>query len=112
MKMKKAQILMNKTVYSGLSILDLSKTVIHEFWYDYLKPKLAKTCYMNIKSVIAHLKIDDIYKDIEEKVEKLFDAFNFEIDGPLPIRKYKKVIELMKDELDVLITKKFIVLRT
>ena len=37
--MKKAQILMNKPVYLGLSILDLSKTVMYEFLYDYPKPK-------------------------------------------------------------------------
>ena len=38
--MRKTQILMNKPVYLGLSILDLSKTVMHEFWYDYVKPKI------------------------------------------------------------------------
>ena len=39
MKMRKTQIIMNKLVYLGLSILDLSKTVMYEFWYDYVKPK-------------------------------------------------------------------------
>ena len=37
--MRKSQILRNKPVYLGLSILDLSKTVMHEFWYDYVKPR-------------------------------------------------------------------------
>ena len=49
-EMRKTQILMNKPVYLGLSILDLSKTVMHEFWYDFVKPKYgenAKLCYMN-----------------------------------------------------------------
>ena len=41
-EMRKTQILMNKTVYLGLSILDLCKTVMYEFWYDYVKPKYAK----------------------------------------------------------------------
>ena len=41
--MRKTQILMNKPVYLGLSILDLSKTVMYEFWYDYVKPKYGKT---------------------------------------------------------------------
>ena len=36
--MKKTQILVNKPVYSGLLILDISKTVMYEFWYDYIKP--------------------------------------------------------------------------
>ena len=51
---------MNKPVYLGLSILDLSKTVIYEFWYDYVKPKYgenAKRCYMNTDSFIVHVKI-------------------------------------------------------
>ena len=38
-EMRKTQILMNNPVYLGLSILDLSKTVMHEFWYDYVNPK-------------------------------------------------------------------------
>ena len=46
-EMRKTQILMNKLVYLGLSILDLSKTVMYEFWYDYVKPNYgenAKLC--------------------------------------------------------------------
>ena len=52
-EMKKTQILMNKPVYLGLSILDLSKTVMYEFWYDYVKPKYgenAKLCNMDTDS--------------------------------------------------------------
>ena len=54
---------MNKPLYLGLSILDLSKTVIYEFWYDYVKLKYrenAKLCYMNTGSFIVHVKTDDI----------------------------------------------------
>ena len=63
-EMKKTQITMNKPVYLGLSILDLSKTEMHDFWYDYVKPKYgenAKLCYMDIDSFIVHIKTDDIY---------------------------------------------------
>ena len=62
-EMRKIQILMNKPVYLGLSILDLSKTVMYEFWYDYVKPQYgenAKLCYMNTDSFIVHVKTDDI----------------------------------------------------
>ena len=55
--------LMNKPVYLGLSILDLSKTVLYEFWYDYLKPKYGenvKRCYMDTDSFIVNVKTDDI----------------------------------------------------
>ena len=84
---------MNKPVYLGLSILDLSKTVMYELLYNYVKPKYGeneKLCYMDTDSFIVHVKTDDIYKDIEEDVEKRFDTFNFEINRPLPIGKNKK----------------------
>ena len=84
---------MNKPVYLALPMLDLSKTVIYEFWYDYVKPKYgenAKFCYMNTDSFIVHVKIDDIYKDIAEDVETRFDTSDFELGRPLPIGRNKK----------------------
>ena len=84
-EMRKTQILMNKPVYLGLPILDLSKTVMHEFWYDYVKPKYCenvKICYMGTDSFIVHVKTDYIYKDIAEEVEPRFDTSYFEIDRP------------------------------
>ena len=113
-EMRKTQILMNKPVYLGLSILDLSKTVMYEFWYDYVKPKYgenAKLCYMDTDSFIVHVKTDDIYKDIAEDVETRFDTSNFEIDRPLPKGKNKKVIGLIKDESGGQIMKEFVGLR-
>ena len=70
--MKKTQVLMNNPVYLGLSILDLSKTVMYGFWYDYIKPKYggkAKLCYMNTGSFIAHVKTD-IFTEILQKMLK------------------------------------------
>ena len=113
-EMKKTQILMNKPVHLGLSILDLSKTVMYEFWYDYLKPKYgenAKLCYMDTDSFIVYVKTDNIYKDIAEDAEKIFDTSNFEIDKPLPKEKNEKVIGLIKDELGGQIMKNFVGLR-
>ena len=106
---------MNKPVYLGLSILDLSKTVMYEFLYDYVKPKYgenAKLCYMDKDRLIVRIKTDDIYKGIAEDFETRFDPSNFQIDRPLPKGKNKKVIGLMRDELDGQIMKEFIGLRT
>ena len=67
--MKRRRILMNKLVYLGLSTQAISKTVMYEFWYDYLKPKYgenARLCYMDTDSFIAYIKADYIYKDIAE----------------------------------------------
>ena len=84
-EMRKTQILMNKSVYLGFSILGLSKIVIYEFWYDYLKPKYGenpKLCYMGISSFIVRAKTDDIYKDIVEDVATRFDTSNYKLDKP------------------------------
>ena len=64
-EMKKARILMNKSVYLGLLILELGKTVMYEFWYGYKKAKHgenSKPCYMDTASFIVHVKADDIWK--------------------------------------------------
>ena len=63
-----------------LSPLDLSKTVMYEYWYDYVKPKYGenpKLCYMDTDSFIIHVKTDDIYKDIAEDVKTRFYTSNF-----------------------------------
>ena len=55
---------MNKPVYLGLSILDISKTLMHEFWYDYIKPKHQdnkKLSYMNTDRFIIHIKAENFY---------------------------------------------------
>ena len=110
-EMKKTQILSNNPVYLGLSILDLIKTIMYEFWYDYVTPKYgenAKLCYMDIYIFIVNVKIDDIYKDIAEDIETIFDTSNFEIDRPVSKGKNKKVIGLMKDELGRQTMKEFV----
>ena len=85
-----------------MAILDISKIVMYEFWYDYMKPKYAdnvKLCYMGTDSLIPFIKTEDFYEDIADDVEERFDTSNYEIDRPLPTGKNKKVIVLMKDEL-------------
>ena len=60
--MKETEILMDKPVYLGVSILELSKILMYEFWYDYVKyGENAKLCYMDTGSFIVHVKTDDIY---------------------------------------------------
>ena len=93
---------MDNPVYLSLSILEISKTLMYEFWYDYIKPKhqnIAKLCYMDTDSFIIHVKTEDVYEDIADDVEKRFDRSNYEINRPLPTGTNKKVIGLMKDEL-------------
>ena len=110
-EMKKTQVIMNKLVYLGLSRLDISKTEMYEFWYDYLKPKYndkAKMCYINTDSFIVHIKTEDIYNDISEDIETRFDTSNHNVNRLLPMRKSKKVLGLMKDGLGGQIVKRFV----
>ena len=112
--MKKTKVKMNKPIYLGLSILEISKTLMYEFWYDYMKPKYAnnvKLCYMDTDSFIMNIKTNDFYKDISIDVENRFDTSNYEVNRPLLIGKNKKIIGLMKDELGGKIITEFVTLR-
>ena len=113
-EMKRTKVKMKKPIYLGLSILEISKLLMYEFWYDYMKPKYddnVKLCYMDTDSFIMNIKTEDFYKDIANDVEKRFDTSNYECDRPLPTGKNKKVIGLMKDELGGRIITEFVALR-
>ena len=78
---KKTVIKMNKRIYLGLSILDISKTLMYEFWYDYIKPKYgdrAKLCYTDTDSFVIYIETEDFYKDIANDVERWFHTSNYD----------------------------------
>ena len=78
------------------------KSVMYEFWYDYMKPKdgeEAKFCYMDTDSFIVYIKPEDIYPDITRDVRTRFNTSNYKLDRPLPKIKNKKGIDLMKGKL-------------
>ena len=113
-EMKKTKVKMNKPTYLGLSILEISKILMYEFWYDYMKPKYndnVRLCYMDMDSFIMNIKTNDFYKDISDYVDNRFDTSNYEVKRPLPIGKNKKIIGLIKDKLGGEIITEFIALR-
>ena len=113
-EMNKTRVKMNKPIYLGLSILDISKILMYEFWYDYMKPKYdndVKLCYMDTNSFVMNIKTNDFYKDIANDVECTFDTSNYEVNRLLPMGKNKKVIDLMKDKLGGKIITEFVTLR-
>ena len=114
-EMKKTKVKINKPIYLGLSILQISKTLMYEFWYDYMKPRYngnVKLCYMDTDSFIMNIKTNDFYEDIASDVENRFDTSNYEVIRPLPTGKNKKIIGLMKDdELGGKIITEFVTLR-
>ena len=74
---------MNKSVYLGLSILEINKTLMYAFWYDYIKTKYqnnVKLCYMDTDSFIIHIKSENVYEGIADDIEKRFDTSNYEVD--------------------------------
>ena len=74
---KKTKVKMIKPIYLDMSILDISKTLMYEFWYDYIKPKYqdkSKLCYMDTGSFVIHIKTEDFYKNIANNVEKWFET--------------------------------------
>ena len=113
-EMNKTKIKMNKPIYLGLSILDIRKILMYEFWYNYMKLKYGnrvKLCYMDTDSFVMNIKTNDFYKDISNDVDKRFDTSNYECNRPLPTGKNKKIIGLMKDELGGKIITEFVTLR-
>ena len=114
-EMGKVKVKMNKPVYLGQAILDLSKTIMYEFHYDYMKRKYnesdLKLLYMDTDSLVYDIKTEDFYKDIAEDVETRFDTSGYVPGRPLSTEKNKKIIGLMKDELGGKIMKEFISLR-
>ena len=86
---------MNKPVYLGMSILDISKTLMYKFSYDYFKPKYgdrAKLCYTGTDSFIIHITTDDFFEDISNNVEIWYDTSKYDENDkrPLPIGKNKE----------------------
>ena len=116
-EMGKIKVVMNKPVYLGQAILDLSKIVMYEFHYDYMVPKYGreklKLCYMDTDSLVYDIKTEHFYEDIANDVEARFDTSGYSKTDfrPLPISLNKKVIGLMKDELGGKIMTEFIALR-
>ena len=112
--MRRTKVKMNKPIYLGLSILEISKILMYEFWYDYMKPKYGdnvKLCYMDTNSFIMNIKTEDFYKDIANDFEKSFNTSNYEVDRSFSTGKNTKVVGLMKDELGGRIITEFVALR-
>ena len=93
-EMGKLKVVMNKLVYLGQAILDLSKIVMYKFHYDYMKQKYndknLTLCYMDTDSLIYSIETDNFYKDIVDDVKDRFDTSGY-TSRPLPVGLNKKV---------------------
>ena len=113
-EMGKIKVVMNKPVYLGQAIFDLSKIVMYEFHYDYMGPKYGENltlCYMDTDLLVYHIKTEDFYADIMDDVPTRFDTSGYCSNHLLPVGLNKKVTGLMKDELGGAIMTEFVALR-
>ena len=91
-EMKKTRVKMTKPLYLGMSILDISKILMYEFWYDYINPKYGdktRLCYMDTDSFAIHIVTEDFFEDISNDVEKWFDTCNYDKNDKRPLPKGK-----------------------
>ena len=114
--MKKTSLTMNKPVYLGMCILDLSKTIMYDFHYNYIKPKYgakAKLLFTDTDSFMYEIETEDFYKDISKDVKDRFDTSDYPENHPsgIPTGINKKVLGMLKDEAAGKRIKEFVGLR-
>ena len=114
--MKKTSLTMNKPVYLGMCILDLSKTIMYDFHYNYIKPKYgakAKLLFTDTDSLMYEIETEDFYKDISKDVKDRFDTSDYPENHPsgIPTGINKKVLGMFKDEAAGKRIKEFVGLR-
>lgn len=109
----KTSLLLNRPIYVGFSILDLSKTLMYNFHYDYIKNKYnsqAKLLFTDTDSLCYEITTEDVYRDMLED-SNLFDTSDYPKDHTLYSDNNKKVLGKMKDELAGEVASEFIGLK-
>ena len=96
----KSNLLLNRPVYVGMSILDLSKHLIYDFCYNQLKAQCGESCqllYTDTDSLLLEIETEDVYKDMAQN-QTLYDTSDYPQDHPLYSSANKKVLGKLKDE--------------
>ena len=100
-QMNKSKIIFKRPIYTGMCILDLSKTLMYDFYYKHLKLKYGPRVdllYTDTDSLLLEIKTEDVYKDMENLRDELYDTSDYPKDHPLHSQLNKKVIGKMKDK--------------
>ena len=114
--MKKTKSVFNKPVYLGMCILDLSKILMYDFHYNYIKQKYgdkAKLLFTDTDSLMYEIQMEDFYKDISADVKNRFDTSDYPPNHPsgIPSGFNKKVLGMFKDEAGGEVTDEFVGLK-
>ena len=111
--MRKTKLVLKKPVYTGMTILENSKILMYDFYYNYLKARYAHKCglvYTDTDSLILDIQTEDVYKDMKEH-SWLYDTSNYPKDNPLYDNRNKKVLGKMKDECGGLAIEEVVAIR-
>ena len=114
--MKKTKLVFNKPVYLAMCILDLSKTLMYDFHYNYIKRKYGDKAILLLNdtdSTMYVIQTEDFYKDISADVKRRFDTSDYPPDHPsgIPSGFNKKVLGMFKDEVGGKVIDEFVGLR-
>lgn len=112
--MSKTKLFFNKAIYVGMSILDISKTLMYDFHYNIIKKRYqekAKLQYTDTDSLTYHIETTDFYTDMKGMIQH-FDTSDYPPDHPCYSITNKKVIGKFKDELNGRVMYEHIALRS
>ena len=112
--MRKTKLVLNKPVYTGMTILENSKILMYDFYHNYLKARYGHKCglvYTDTDSLILDIQTEDVYKDMKEH-SWLYDTSNYPKDNPLHDNRNKKVLGKMKDECGGGVIKEVVAIRS
>lgn len=108
---KRTSVKLDKPIYTGFTVLELSKLHMYDFHYNHIMkkygPEKAKLLFTDTESLTYHIKTDDLYQDMKQDLH-LYDTSNYPQDHPLYSTTNKKVIGKLKDETGSLPISEFV----
>ena len=96
----KSRLVLNRPVFVGMSILDLSKHLMYDFYYNQLRGQYGDRCqllYTDTDSLLLQVQTEEVFRDMASQAE-LYDTSDYQPEHPLHSNANKKMLRKMKDE--------------